>query len=367
MFYKFGWHCWLLAGILLGCGTQEEPVRTESVAIIERKGNPYQRGIHYGTKATSEIRKQVTVWDELIRTELGLSQDSLYALIATKTDFLRTSERHAPEILREVAGIADGAAVSYKSLICLNLAEEIITYFSGGYHSCTNIGVSTSEHHLIGYNLDLPDFFRDFPPVILRDGQRYVYGFPGIVATGGMNEHFVVTTNSLPDLRLNLQGLPLPFLIRKLLQFSRADDAIAFLRAVPPGAPQNLMIGGRDGIRDFECSAGGVVEYYAPAKVFFHTNHPLVSQDRLIPLTRKDSCARFSFLTERFGSAGEQGEVDFAGMRELIGSTEGGIHNPETYLSVVARYPSDPKLLPQVEIIVPTAPAKKIYLDFSQQ
>jgi hypothetical protein len=65
------------------------------------------------------------------------------------------------------------------------------------------------------------------------------------------------------------------------LQQRTADGAVAFLHSFRHASGQNYLIGGPDGIYDFECSANQVVPLPPQTQngILFHTNHPLVSND----------------------------------------------------------------------------------------
>ncbi|MEO1023542.1 MAG: carcinine hydrolase/isopenicillin-N N-acyltransferase family protein [Bacteroidota bacterium] len=264
--------------------------------------------------------------------------------------------------------MAEGAAVNEKGLITLNLAEETMIYFSKGYQSCTNIGLRTDDANHIAYNLDLPDFLMKYKPVVLDNGLQLVYGFPGIIATGGMNSNFAVTTNSLPNLTMNLNGLPLPFMIRKLLMFSDQDEALLFLENTPLGAPQNIMIAGRKGIQDIERSANQHVRYEPPhnEQVVYHTNHPLVNTDfNLLADTSFQTCERFSYLDQVFKkTSSEDSLLNRSILLQSITNRESGIRYEGNYFSFLASYPTNPKLPPIIELLLPKSDTTTALLQF---
>ncbi|MGB0521723.1 MAG: C45 family autoproteolytic acyltransferase/hydrolase [Flammeovirgaceae bacterium] len=340
----------------------------ESLTLIKRKGTAFEKGFQYGDQAKEDIKGQLAVWEALIQQELDLSQDSLYWEIAKNTGFVQAIHHYAPDLLKELEGMAQGAEVPLNHLLCLNMAEEIIIYFSQGYKKCTTIGAKTQTQHLIAYNLDLPDFLRKFKPVVLQDEQQFIYGFPGIIATGGMNRNFVVTTNSLSELNMDINGLPLPFMVRKMLQCASEQEAIKLLKSTPFGAPQNLMIVGRQGIWDFECSANAVLPYAPMDSVIYHTNFPLVSRDmREKSESNASSCERFTYLDSLFKGNGTKANRNANALEEAIGNRSSKIRYEENYFSFLGKYPIDRTASAYLEVLVPKTTNHPVLLSFSTQ
>jgi hypothetical protein len=75
--------------------------------------------------------------------------------------------------------------------------------------------------------------------------------------------------------------LPVAFIVRGILAQHTQADAIRFLKTVKHASGQNYIVGGREHPRDFECSAGKVVEFvpFESATIVYHTNHVLASDD----------------------------------------------------------------------------------------
>ncbi|MEM6719299.1 MAG: C45 family peptidase [Bacteroidota bacterium] len=334
-----------------------ESTHSEAIHLIQRTGTFFEKGKMYGEKAKNDIQGQLRIWEQLCQDEIALSLDAVYAFINEKTGFLQAIQTYTPALLEEVKGIAAGAAVSEKHLLTLNLAEEIMILFSGGYESCTNIGLATETMNVLAYNLDLPDFLMQYRPVILKDETQFVYAFPGIIATGGMNRHFAVTTNSLSNLLMDTRGLPLPFMIRKLLTFDDETAAITFLKNTPLAAPQNIMIVGKNGVFDFECSAHQKIQYRNPKhpQVTYHTNHAIVNTDYNLAIERDTLvCKRFSYLDRLFDAATlPHSSLSEKILEEAINHTESTIRYDGNYFSYLATFPKHPDAVPILQILVP--------------
>ena len=370
------WCVWLCVCFILSCHRQPDRqqgqvenqlVTSQKLSYVKRVGSPYERGIQYGAALKADIQGQLSIWAELCQEEIGMSQEELYNLLLEKTGFIDAIKKYAPEVLEELQGIAQGAEVRVQNLICLNLAEETIIYFTQGYQSCTNIGLQTDRANAIAYNLDLPEFLRKFKPVVLQDDAQFVYAFPGLVAAGGMNKNFLVTTNSLSSLNMDLNGLPLPFMIRKLLQFSNEAQAIQFLKSTPFGAPQNLMIVGRTGIWDFECSAKQIVQYKNRANngIIFHTNDALANTDTQ-DKTPNETCPRFTYLDSLLNVKKHDEAIGMEVLEAAIKHKASEIRYEGNYFSFIGQYPKGSTQLPTFEVLLPKEDGKKTYLVFDE-
>ncbi|MGD1839975.1 MAG: C45 family autoproteolytic acyltransferase/hydrolase [Thermonemataceae bacterium] len=364
MIHKISWIVVSIIYILItGCNSsqkgkvKEQPNTSINVSdrilFVKRSGSAYLRGKQYGIAAKEEIKGQLKVWSDLCEEEIELTQEELFDLLNEKTGFIKAIQQYAPDLLEEINGMADGAEVSANDLLCLNLAEETIIYFAKDYEKCTNIGLKGEKKNIIAYNLDLPEFLRKYKPVILQDSSQFIYAFPGIIATGGMNKNFTVTTNSLPDLNMDLNGLPLPFFIRKMLQFSDEQKAINFLQSTPLGSPQNLMIVGRQGVYNFECSANQIAQYENPknSQILYHTNHAIVNTD--IRGSSEDlNCTRFNYLDKTFGQNGIT-TISMATVKQAISDEDSEIRYDGNYFSFIGWYPKNKTQPPYLEILIP--------------
>jgi hypothetical protein len=118
-----------------------------------------------------------------------------------------------------------------------------------------------------------------------------------------------VCVNSLPQLPSARQGLPVAFVLRRLLQARSADEACRFVTALPHATNQHYVIAGPGEVRSFEASCAAVVEHRRadPTRVL-HTNHPLTDAPATPepPSARENSVARLASLQVRLG-AGEPG------------------------------------------------------------
>jgi isopenicillin-N N-acyltransferase like protein len=87
--------------------------------------------------------------------------------------------------------------------------------------------------------------------------------------------------NTLMQLKANTTGLPVAFIVRRILSSTDKDDLLNFIQNVPHASGQNYIIGIREEVYDFEASANKVVRFDPKNEngTVWHTNHPLVNDD----------------------------------------------------------------------------------------
>jgi isopenicillin-N N-acyltransferase like protein len=162
----------------------------------------------------------------------------------------------------------------------------------------------------IAQNMDLGDYTDGFQVLLsLDDGEApaaLVFSTAGMLGLMGVNVAGVgLCVNSLPQLPSAPEGLPVAFVIRRLLQARSADEAFDLVRTLPHATNQHYVIAGPGQARSFEASAAGVTEYRPqdPARVL-HTNHPLTDAPATPepPAKRENSVARLEALQARLGA-----------------------------------------------------------------
>jgi hypothetical protein len=115
-----------------------------------------------------------------------------------------------------------------------------------------------------------------------------------------------ICVNTILDLNHAKDGLPVTFIVRRVLESSTLDEAAGFIQKIKHASGQNYMIADALRVVDFECSGGKVCQFepYKGARRLCHTNHALVNDNKnpsaaqmfakTEPIMR--SQARFSFL-----------------------------------------------------------------------
>jgi hypothetical protein len=133
-----------------------------------------------------------------------------------------------------------------------------------------------------------------------------------------------VCVNSLPQLPSAPEGLPVAFVLRRLLQAASLDEAADLALSLPHATNQHYLIAAPGRVRSFEASAQGVVEYPPPAPDrVLHTNHPLAwpgGEDDAA--YRENSQARLDALAARLAG----GPASFEALAAALSSCDDPRH-----------------------------------------
>jgi len=145
------------------------------------------------------------------------------------TDFLTAIRKHAPDLLEEVRGIAVGAIQPVELLLASQFMDEEWAYrrrlqAAETPEKCSSVAVTRSGLTWIGQNMDLGDY-TDGHQVLTRiapsgvEAGALIFTIGGMIGLMGVNSRGVgVCVNFLPQLANSPQGLPVAFVIRRLLQ-----------------------------------------------------------------------------------------------------------------------------------------------------
>jgi hypothetical protein len=128
--------------------------------------------------------------------------------------------------------------------------------------------------------------------------------------------------NIVPTTKGSDSGVPMPYIIRGILEQGSRAEAVAFLKGLGgSAAPMNFIIGDAEKVVTVENTADGakVFEDFKGENWVAHTNHHLdVDTSTLPPKAVSKSVPRFEFLTEAL--TGKSDGVDVARCREIFRS-----------------------------------------------
>jgi hypothetical protein len=152
--------------------------------------------------------------------------------------------------------------------------------------------------------------------------KAFVFTIGPMIGLMGVNAKGVgVCVNSLPQLPSARKGLPVSFLIRKLLTAPSAAAAERIVREVPHASAQHYLIADAGEIHSVEASPLGVSEYRSPDPTrVMHTNHPLaIAEARPIPKKEQaNSVTRLQSLTSRL----MRGEPDLESIKGALSARD---------------------------------------------
>ena len=213
---------------------------------------------------------------------------ALVSGLVETTGFIAAIERHTPDLLDEVRGIAEGAGVAFDRILALNLMDEEwwFTAPAEPRDACTLIAVGPADGRpaVLAQNMDLPALMDGAQAIVRHDdgagsGGTLLTAAGMIGLTGVSSAGLGVCVNTLAMLNHSRDGLPVAFVMRGALAQGSVAGAAAFLGRVPHASGQHYALADPAEVAGYECSAAGAVRSDDAAGRFCHTNHPLRSAD----------------------------------------------------------------------------------------
>ena len=306
--------------------------------VLELSGTPRARGRMHGEAVRDRLREGIARWKAELAQSTRADPEVYIECLVGSTGFVRAVRRWTPGLWEEVEGIAEGAALDVRTVFAWQLPDEDwwfgrrqrlgLDSLRSGRCSALAAVAAGDRPALLAQTMDLPATEEGLQ-LLLRirhdDGlEALVFTSVGMIAANGLNGAGVgLGVNTLLQLDHALDGLPVAFVVRGVLEQRSVPDALQFLHTVRHASGQNYIVAGKAGVFDLECSAHQVRRFipYPGARVVYHTNHPLLNSDRRmdeemlaqLPPERREavgqgranSLRRFAYLESRLqGSAG---------------------------------------------------------------
>jgi isopenicillin-N N-acyltransferase-like protein len=263
------------------------------------------RGVQYGTAAADLIAAAIEYYRLGFAHQAGLD----WAQVLDHTQpWQRLVERDFPELLEEMAGIAEGAGVRLAEIVALNCRGEIIydNWFPAApTDGCTSFSLTDRAagdgHVYAGQNWDWRHAIRD-TVVVLRVVQPPKPTLIMQVEAGQIGRHganstgLAVNANGLGGRFDDAIGMPQTVIRRAMLDAPNVADALKILTWTTAHIPSNALLTHRDGFSiDVETTPRGHGWEYGVDGLLVHGNHyqvltqaeqRLVSPDSLIRVPR---------------------------------------------------------------------------------
>ncbi|MGB4844692.1 MAG: C45 family peptidase [Ferruginibacter sp.] len=280
--------CFLL--ISFSAFGQSTTQKRGAIREINLTGTGYELGLQHGKLLKKEIGELVTLMKANTSKALGKDADLAIKEFSEYAKFTDAIKKYTPELYEEVKGIADGSAQTLEDIMVFNLLDEFWVYQNNlANHHCSGMGVPATKGHpaYIAQNMDI-ESYTDGYQVLIRLSrtntrpEQFILTHPGIIALNGMNEKGIgACMNTLMQLKASVSGLPVAFIVRRILNSTDKNELLNFIQTVPHASGQNYIIGIKDEVFDFEASANKVVRFNPDNAngTIYHTNHPLVNND----------------------------------------------------------------------------------------
>jgi isopenicillin-N N-acyltransferase-like protein len=320
--------------------------------IIDLEGNSYSRGKAFGVARRRRIQSSMAAWLASL-SGVGVGDPEIYlAGLLHETHFAQSVRDHAPDLLEELRGIACGAEQSFDLMFAAQLMDEEWAYRARlsparqGMQKCSSAAIrAASDTIVIGQNMDLGGF-TDGHQIVFRvaphgtEPGALIFSLSNMVALLGVNtRRIAVCVNSLPQLPTARHGVPVAFVVRKLLQSHSLSDAVNTVQTIPHATGQHYLLADSYDIRSFEASAAGVAEFSSPHPMaVLHTNHPLVESWAVPSSSGANSIARLKSLKDRL----KVGHPDLEWLKAALSSSDDPDHPVSRIVTKTPAQPTSP-------------------------
>ena len=274
--------------------------------IVEISGSNYERGFIHGKSLKPIIQKIIGAWAENIKSQTGLPLDLYANRIKHETLLFKAIQTHTPDLLEEVHGIADGAELPRIIVEAWQYLDEhewfikdfILCKKNSAGNACSTFGFKNQNNIILGQNLDIPSYKDGIQTILkIKDStglSSIIFTQAGALASFGVNHSPVgICVNSLAQLAYRIDGLPVTYMIRRILQNNNLDAAITTLKNLPHATGHNYLLGDSKRFDNFECSANSKISTQQGNSNFaYHTNHTLVNNEQRSTLTKEEQLAQ---------------------------------------------------------------------------
>ena len=268
-----------------------KPLKTQrTLTELTLSGNGYELGLQHGQGLKKEISEIVQKWKANTTHHLGRDANEVLAEFFEYAEFTEAIKKWTPDLYEEIRGIADGAEQNFNDILVLNLLDEFWVYLNNiNNHHCSDMGVPSinGSPSYIAQNMDIESYTDGYQTLIRLERtaerpEQLLLTHPGLIVLNGMNEKGVgVVVNTIMQLKASATGLPVAFVIRRIINSTDKENLLQFIQTVNHASGQNYIIGIKGEIYDFEASANKVVRYDPKNEngTVYHTNHPIVNTD----------------------------------------------------------------------------------------
>jgi isopenicillin-N N-acyltransferase-like protein len=255
--------------------------------LVDVGGTPTERGNAYGEQARGRIHASAALYaSQLDRFGFGPKDIERFGGI-----FLPRLRQWAPDLVKEMEGIASGANVELSSILLVNARTEILQLAkrekgisddeSDGCTGAVILPEATKAGRLIhGQNWDWRAECAE-TSIVLRvrrtDGPDLLtFTEAGGLARSGFNAAGIgITANYLEsDRDYRDIGIPLPFIRRRALEAQHFAHAIKVVATTPKSCSNNMILSTAEGFAvDFECAPDEAFPIYPDKDLIVHANH----------------------------------------------------------------------------------------------
>lgn len=243
--------------------------------LVELEGEAYERGRRYGARVADAVHDNADAYLRLIASVAGIDPG---AALEAAMAFLPQIEAHAPELLLEMQGIAEGAGCELSRILLINARSELMT----PAEECTSLAAAPDATRgrkvILGQNWDWYTAIES-DPILLRIRQPRAPEIVTLVEAGqvgkiGMNSAGLGVCLNFLGHRQRGQGLPLHVLLRRMLGCATLGEAVHTAFSSPRATSANVMLAHKAGeILDLELTPEDADFVYGDEGWLVHANH----------------------------------------------------------------------------------------------
>ncbi|MEE4257517.1 MAG: C45 family autoproteolytic acyltransferase/hydrolase [Bacteroidales bacterium] len=258
--------------------------------VIDLDGDAYEIGYRHGSILKDEIKEMILRWKDVLKEEYGICPDVAIGKFFAETSYIHYVHEYARELVMEIQGIADGSGIPFKTMLAFQMSEEFEVQGKRLFPSkCTAVAIPAKEGNapIVAQNMDPPLFLQGYPTLLKihnydTNSEIMVFTVPGLIGLNGMSRHgFAVACNGISMLNSAADGMPVAFVMRKLLAMESLMGAEAYLKQIKHATPQAYTVGDRKSVICYECSANECKPYITFKKegIVLHTNFSIANKD----------------------------------------------------------------------------------------
>lgn len=281
------------------------------IRVLELSGSNYDMGYAHGRRFAQDIRyfaeERVRLSGDASWAGQNLAADEVLAIADA---CLEEHRRYAPDLVEELCGMADATGLTLAELVVLNgFTDFIDTVYNAanlrvpvpahaGADNCTAFlvpdGKAAGGKGFYGQTWDMHDTATEH--VILLRGKPtnkpefLAFTTVGCVGMIGMNsEGVAIGINNLATTDGQI-GVTWPFVIRKALEQTNADDALECITSAKLAGAHNYMLMDESG-KGYNVEATPSQREVTPLEqaAIVHTNHCLVDHTRGVEREREEA------------------------------------------------------------------------------
>jgi len=335
--------------------------------LIDVSGAPRERGRAYGRLASTQVERSIATYSGLF-AHCGIEWGAAQERAAAYRDPIA---RLDPELIEEIAGIAEGSGRHVNEILALNARTEILppSYFApadSDLGECTALAVppalSETGGTLLAQNWDWVGAQRN-ALVLLRiretDGSVCLtLTEAGMLAKIGLNQHgFGLCLNILRSRDDGARpGVPVHALLRALLKRTDVERAQAFAARFSYGASSNVLCADAGGAAaNLELSPQGLQVLRDEGAILCHTNHFLRAPGGhgAAALALPPSLSSVPRLARAQSLAAAQRALGVAGLKRILRDESAGLlsicRRPDRALAEPVRLESVASVIMELE------------------